>query len=107
MSGEAAAWLLLFAAGAAVFGVGLWLKRMQGRFVAGLRAAGDPLADHIGTKTFRQRFQAWLFGLGTEAEGPAPGRAALTAAGRAALTLAMVALLGLAAAWSLLPGLFG
>ncbi|GMG81187.1 hypothetical protein LNKW23_03990 [Paralimibaculum aggregatum] len=89
-------WLGL--AGLAVLVLGLWLKRAQARFVAGLRAAGDPLAEHPGTKPFRQRFQAWLFGLGSEAGGPAPARGALT--------LAMAAILMAAAAYSLLPELF-
>ncbi|MGF1445106.1 MAG: hypothetical protein ACFBRM_02775 [Pikeienuella sp.] len=92
-------WLWLAGgAGAAVLAVAIWLKRAQARFVAGLRAAGDPLADHPGTKTFRQRFQAWLFGLGAQSGGPAPGRTLVTAA--------MVVLIGLAVAWSLIPELF-
>ena len=93
----ATAWLML-AGGALVLGVGIWLKRQQARFVAGLRAGGDPMADGPRDKQFRQRFQAWLFGMGDEA-GPAPGRSFVT------LVMA-VAILGLAA-WSLLPGTFG
>ena|SRR6056297_1864554 len=89
-------WLALAGGGAAVLVTGVWLKRAQARFVAGLRSAGDPLADHPGTKTFRQRFQAWLFGLGDQAGGPAPGRTALT--------LLMVIALGALVAWSLIPG---
>lgn len=92
-----AMWLLL-AGGVLVLGVGVWLRRCQARFVAELRAAGDPLAEHPATKTFRQRFQAWLFGLGENAGGPAPGRSLLT--------LAMLLLLGAIAVYSLLPGLF-
>ncbi len=90
---------LLGLAGVAVLALAAWLKRAQARFVARLRAEGDPLADHPGTKPFRQRFQSWLFGLGEEAGGPAPGRGLLT--------LFMVALVGLAAAWSLWPVVFG
>lgn len=85
--------------GLAILVLGIWLRRAQARFVAGLRAERDPLAEHPGTKQFRQRFQAWLFGLGTEAGGPAPGRSLLT--------LLMVVLIGAAAAVSLLPGVFG
>jgi len=91
--------LLLGAGGLTVLLLGLWLRRLQARFVAGLREAGDPLADHVGSKTFRQRFQAWLFGLGAEKEGPAPLRALVT--------LVMAVLLAALAAWSLLPEIFG
>ncbi len=91
-----AGWLLGLA-GAGVFGAGLWLRRAQARFAAGLRAAGDPLVDHPGSKLFRQRFTAWLFGLG---EADPPGL------GKSLLTLLMLAALGAAAAYSLLPGVF-
>ena len=91
-------WLLVFCLGGAlVLGAGLLLRRAQARFAAGLREAGDPLAEHPGSKLYRQRFTAWLFGLG-ESEGAGPARSAVT--------LLMLAALGAAAAYSLLPGLF-
>jgi hypothetical protein len=89
---------MLGAGGLIVLGLGIWLRRMQARFVAGLRADGDPLAAHPGSKAFRQRFTAWLFGLGG-VQGPAPGRSLLT--------LLMVIVILAAAAWSLLPWVFG
>jgi hypothetical protein len=88
-------WYLV--AGLLVLAIGIWLRRQQARFIAGLRAAGDPLADAPGSKTFRQRFQAWLFGL--DGAGPAPARSLLT--------VLMVLLLAGLAAWSLVPGLLG
>ena len=91
--------LILFAVGgAAVLALGIWLRRQQARFEAGLRAAGDPLADAPRDKTYRQRFQAWLFGLG-EGGGPAPARGVLTLL----LALAVFAI----AAYSLFPWIFG
>lgn len=87
----------LAAGGLLVLVFGIWIKRLQTRFVAGLRADGDPLADHPGTKTFRQRFQAWLFGMGEADDGPAPLRVLVT--------VAMVLLLGAIAADALLPEL--
>ncbi|MEM1343033.1 MAG: hypothetical protein AAGI34_00475 [Pseudomonadota bacterium] len=90
--------LLLALGGVLVFSVGVWLRRQQGRFEQGLRANGDPLVEHPGTKAYRQRFQAWLFGLEGQ-PGPAPGRALLS--------LVFLGLIIAAAAWSLLPGLFG
>jgi len=90
-------WALILAGGLAVLALGIWLRRQQARFVAGLRAAGDPLADAPGSKSFRQRFQAWLFGM-DGGGGPAPARSLLS--------LVMVVLLGTLAAWSLLPGAF-
>ena len=88
-------WGAILAVGLVLLALALWLKRQQARFTAGLRAAGDPLADAPGSKRFRQRFQAWLFGL-DGAGGPAPARGLLT--------VAMVVVLGALAAWSLLPG---
>ena len=88
-------WGLILAGGLAIFALGIWLRRQQARFVAGLRAAGDPLADAPGSKSFRQRFQAWLFGM-DGGGGPAPARSLLT--------LVMVAGIGALAAWSLWPG---
>jgi len=91
-------WLLATAlAGALILAAGVALRRAPARFEAGLRAADDPVADHPGSKLYRQRFTAWLFGLG---EADAPGL------GRTVLTLAMVAALGAAAVYSLLPGVF-
>jgi len=87
-------WLLI--GGALVLAVGIWLRRQQARFVAGLRQAGDPLAEAPGSKRFRQRLQAWLFGM--EGDGPAPARGLVT--------LVMVVLIGALALWSLVPGVF-
>ncbi|MEM9145352.1 MAG: hypothetical protein AAGC57_04075 [Pseudomonadota bacterium] len=87
--------LLLGLGGLAVLVGAIWLRRAQMRFEAGLRAEGDPLADHRGTKDYRQRFTAWLFGIG-EREGA--GRWA-----RTALTLVWMVALIAAAAWSLIP----
>ena len=83
-------WMIVGAA--LVLGAGIWLRIEQRRFIAELRAAGDPLADHPGTKPFRQRFQARLFGL----DG-GPGRG-----GRTLVTLVMTLLLGGIIAYSLL-----
>ena len=90
-------WGMILAGGAVLLALAIWLKRQQARFVAGLRAAGDPLADAPGSKTFRQRFQAWLLGM-DGGGGPAPARTLLT--------LVMVVLLGGLVAWSLVPGVF-
>jgi len=87
-------WYLI--AGLVLLAIGIWLKRQQARFVAGLRAKGDPLAEHQGTKAFRQKFQTWLFGL--DGKGPAPVRSLIT--------LLMVGVLSVLVAWSLIPALF-
>lgn len=94
-----AGWGWMLAGGVLVLAAGILLRRAQARFVAGLRAAGDPLAAHPGSKPFRQKFAAWLFGIGKAPGGPALGRTLVT--------LVMAVLVGLAALWSLLPGLFG
>jgi hypothetical protein len=90
--------LMLLLGGLSVLVLAIWIKRLQARFIAGLRAAGDPMADYPGTKPFRQKFQAWLFGLGQSDRGGSP-------VGRILLTAAMVLVLGAIAAWSLMPGI--
>ena len=56
------AWLILGAV-LVILG-GIWLRRARDRFVAEMRAKGDPLADGPKDKTFRRAFQAWLLDLG-------------------------------------------
>ena len=90
-------WYLV--AGLLVLGIGIWLRRQQARFIAGLRAAGDPLADAPGSKTFRQRFQARLFGM----EGARP----LGGVARTLLTLLMLVALGAIVVYSLLQFVTG
>lgn len=92
--------ILLGLGGLAVLGVGLWLRRAQARFVAGLRAEGDPLADHPGSKAFRQRFTLWLLNLVGERRPPSQ-------AVRVLVTALMLLLVGAAAVWSLMPMVFG
>jgi len=87
------AWAIIGLVGAFLLGLGIWLKAEQRRFIAQLRAEDDPLADAIGTKQFRQKFQAHLFGLET-------GRP-----GKALLTLLLVLLLGALVVYSFLPDL--
>jgi len=92
---------------ALVAGIVLWLRAAQARFVAKLRAAGDPLAEETGTKRFRQRFQAHLFGLdaGGDGSGDRRGKERVRKAAQGALTVVMLLLLGAIAVYSLVPEL--
>ncbi|MEM7508023.1 MAG: hypothetical protein AAF415_14900 [Pseudomonadota bacterium] len=56
------AWLLLGAL--IVICGGFWLRRQRDRFIAELRANGDPLADAPRNKTFRRAFQNRLLRMG-------------------------------------------
>ncbi|MEO1599388.1 MAG: hypothetical protein AAFU49_02770 [Pseudomonadota bacterium] len=85
-------WVLGIGGGVVLLGT-IWLRRAQMRFEAGLRAEGDPLAEHRGTKDYRQRFTAWLFGMGNPESGSL----------RTVITAIWLVALGVAAAWSLLP----
>ena len=88
-------WTVMFwgLAGIAVLAVGMWLRHLQARFHAGLVAERDPLADHPGSKLYRQRFQGWLFAIGDGSVGWSS---------RVLTVLAALVILGLVA-WSLLP----
>jgi len=82
-----------------VIGGVAWLRQQQRRFIEELRRAGDPLADAPGSKTFRQRFQARLFGM----EGARP----LGGVARTLLTLLMLVALGAIVVYSLLQFVTG
>lgn len=85
--------------GILVLGGAVWLRAERARYLAALREAGDPVADHPNTKEFRRRFQAHLFGM----EGGGPG----SAAGRTLVTILMVLLLGAIVVYSALEFLAG